>query len=78
MPDFYGGPIPVEQIPKVTVTFGNLRVNGTLVDKPSATAGYPKGVPDYAEAMARDGQLVVNVGASVPNRQERRVDLLRP
>jgi len=78
LPDFYGRLIPVEQIPKVTVTFGNLRVNGTPVDKPSATAVYPKGVPDYAEAVVRDGQLVVRVGEPVSNRQDRRVELLRP
>ena len=76
--EIYGRLIPVEQIPKVTVTFGNLRVNGTPVDKPSATAVYPKGVPDYAEAVARDGQLVVQVGEPVSNRQDRRVELLRP
>ena len=55
--EIYGQPIPVEQIPKLTVTFGNLRVNGTPVEKPSATAMYPKRVPDYAEALAQDGQV---------------------
>jgi hypothetical protein len=74
--EIYGRPIPVEQIPKVTVTFGNLRVNGTPVEKPSATAVYPKRIPDYAEAVAREGQLVVKVGEPVANRKERRVELL--
>lgn len=72
-----GGPLILpEEIPKVTVTFGNLRVNGTPVEKPSATAVYPRGVPDYAEAVAQDGQLVVKVGEPVPERKERRVKLL--
>ena len=66
----------MEQIPKVTVTFGNLRVNGTAVEKPSANAVYPKGVPDYADAVAQDGQLVVTVGKPVPDRKQRRVELL--
>ena len=74
--EVYGQPIPVEQIPKVTVTFGNLRVNGTPVVKPSATAVYPQRVPDYAVAVAQDGQLVVKVGEPVPDRKERRVELL--
>jgi hypothetical protein len=74
--EVYGRPIPVEEIPKVTVTLGNLRVNGTPVEKPSATAVYPKGVPDFAEAVAQDGQLVVKVGEPVQDRKERRVELL--
>jgi hypothetical protein len=74
--DIYGRQIPVEEIPKVTVTFGNLRVNGTPVEKPSATAVYPRRVPDYAEAVAKDGQLVVKVGEPVADRQRREVALL--
>ena len=74
--EIYGRPIPVEQIPNVTVTFGNLRVNGTPVEKPSATAVYPMRVPDYAEATAEAGQLVVKVGEPVPARKQRRVELL--
>jgi hypothetical protein len=68
--------IPLEQIPEVTVTFGNLRVNGSPVEKPSATAVYPRQIPEYAEAVAQDGQLVVTVGKPVPVRKQRRVELL--
>jgi len=74
--EIYGRQIPVEEIPKVTVTFGNLRVNGTAVEKPAATAVYPRGIPDYAEAVAQDGQLVINVGEPVPERKQRQVELL--
>ena len=44
---------PGEGIPKVTVTFGDLRVNGTPVEKPSATAVYPKGIPDSPRPSSR-------------------------
>jgi hypothetical protein len=37
---------------------------------------YPKRIPDYAEAIAEDGHLVVKVGEPVPDRKERRVELL--
>ena len=74
--EIYGRQIPLEEIPKVTVTFGNLRVNGTAVEKPAATAVYPRGIPDYAEAVAQDGQLVIKVGEPLPERNERRVELL--
>lgn len=74
--EVYGPAIPVEQIPKVTVTFGNLRVNGQPVESPAATAIYPDGVPDYADTTAQDGRLVVQVGQPVEGRVQRRVKLL--
>ena len=74
--EIYGRAIPVEEIPKLSVTFGNLRVNGQAIDKPSATAVYPQGVPDYAAASASEGSLVVRVGEKVEDRQERNVNLL--
>ncbi len=73
--EIYGPRIPVEQIPAVTVTFGNLRVGGVAVEKPTATAVYPKGVPDYAETVAQDGRVVVKVGQPV-QRKSRQVRLL--
>ena len=74
--EIYGRAIPVEQIPKVNVTFGNLRVNGLPVETPTATAIYPDGVPDYADTTAQDGQLVVQVGEPVEGRVQRRVKVL--
>ena len=68
--------IPVEKIPQVTVTFSNPTVNGKPVKDATATAIYPKGVPDYANATAVDGALVVRVGEKVANRTQRRVRLL--
>jgi hypothetical protein len=73
--EVYGRRIPVTEIPKVTVTFGNLVINGKPV-KASATAIYPKKVPDYAEAVAKDGAVVVNVGQAVENRMQRQVRLI--
>ncbi len=73
--EIYGPRIPVEEIPSVTVTFGNLRVNGEPVERPSATALYPGDVPDYAEAVVENGNVVVRVGKPV-ERTERQVRLL--
>ena len=50
--EVYGPRIPVSEIPKVMVTFGNLTVNGKPVKVATAEAIYPKKVPDYAEAVA--------------------------
>jgi len=74
--EIYGPRIPVEEIPTVAVTFGNLRVNGQPVETPSATAIYPDGVPDYADTTAQDGNLVVRVGEPVEDRGQRRVKVL--
>ena len=74
--EIYGRPIPVEQIPKLSVTFGNLRVNGQAIKNPGATAVYPKGVPDYADAGVSEGQVVVQVGHKVEGRKQRRLKLL--
>ena len=74
--EIYGRVIPVEQIPRVTVTFSNPTVNGQPVKDATATAIYPDGVPDYANAIAVDGALVVRVGEKVANRAKRRVRLL--
>jgi len=73
--EIYGPRIPVEQIPEVTVTFGNLRVNGVPVEHLSAMAVYSKDVPDYAEAVAEDSRVVVKIGSRV-ERKARQVRLL--
>jgi hypothetical protein len=74
--EVYGRRIPLTEIPKVTVTFGNLTVNGRLVKVASATAIYSKKVPDYADAVAKDGAVVVKVGQALENRKERKVQLI--
>ena len=74
--EVYGRRIPVGEIPKVTVTFGNLTVNDRPVTLASAEAVYPKDVPDYADTKAERGALVVTVGRPVDDRPERKVRLL--
>ncbi len=69
--EIYGQLRPVNDIPKLTVTFDNLRVNGTPVDKLSATAIYPKDVPDYASASPKGQALEITVGQPVENRSRR-------
>lgn len=73
--EIYGPPIPLNAIPKVTVTFGNLRVNGEPIKNATATAVYSKEVPDYAEAVAKAGHVVVRIGSPV-KRRARQVRLL--
>ena len=43
---------------------------------PTADAIYPKGVPDYADAVAKDGFLAITVGQPVEAREKRRVKLI--
>ena len=66
----------MDEIPKVVVTFGNLKVNGEALPAPAVEAIYPKGVPDYAEATANDGMVVIEVGKPIENRVERKVQLV--
>jgi hypothetical protein len=74
--EVYGRRRPVADIPKLTVTFGPPVVNGQAVKVASADAVYPRGVPDYADAVARDGALVITVGQPVEGRPKRQVRLI--
>jgi hypothetical protein len=74
--EIYGERIPLSQIPKVTVTFGNLSVNGKAVQVASAQANFPEDVPDYASVSAQNGAVVVKVGEPVENRKDRSVSVI--
>ena len=74
--EVYGRRIPVDEIPRVNVTFGNLVVNGKPVKVKAATAIYPKKVPDYAEAVTKDRTVSVTVGEPVENRKVREIRLI--
>ena len=74
--EIYGRQKPVSEIPKLTITFGPPVVNGIAAKKPTAEAVYPKGVPDYADAAAKDGSLVITVGRPIEGREKRRVKLI--
>jgi len=73
--EVYGRRIPVSEIPKVTVTFGNLKINGQAAEVKAVQAVYPKGVPDYANAKSKDGSVIIEVGEPVEGRTDRRVEL---
>lgn len=73
--EVYGQRKPVAEIPKFTVTFGNLRVNGQPATVKSVEAIYPPKVPDYAEAEGNDGSVVIKVGQPVEGRTTRREKL---
>ena len=74
--EVYGRRRPVTDIPKVTVTFSPPIVTGIVAKSPTAKAIYPKGVPDYAEAVAQDGSLVIKVGQPVKGREKREAILI--
>lgn len=74
--EIYGRRIPLERIPDVTVTLGNLKVNGGSVKEPGVVAVYPKDVPDYAQARAENSSVIVRVGTEIRDRSSRRVRLL--
>jgi hypothetical protein len=73
--EIYGQRRPVADIPRLTVTFGNVRVNGEAVESATAKAVYPKGVPDFADAKAKDNTLVITIGQPV-ERAAREVKLI--
>jgi hypothetical protein len=74
--EVYGRRIPVAKIPKLTVTFGNLKINGQAADVRAVQAIYPQGVPDYADAKLKDGSVIIEVGEPVEGRTDRRVELM--
>jgi hypothetical protein len=74
--EVYGRRIPVGEIPDVTVTLGDLVVNGRPVKPATAEAVYPKGVPGYADAKAEGERLVITVGKQVEGRTKRSVRLI--
>jgi hypothetical protein len=51
-------------------------VNGQPIASPRATAIYPVGVPDYADASASEGQVLVRVGEKVEGRTKREATIL--
>lgn len=74
--EIYGTRRPMTDIPKVTVTFSPPIVNGIIAKNPTAKAIYPRGVPDYAEAEAQGGALVIKVGHPVRGREKREAILI--
>ena len=74
--EVYGERIPLQEIPKLTVTIGNFRVNGKPVKPVWADAVYPNDVPNYADVTTKDGTLTIKVGHPVQDRKARNVQLI--
>jgi len=72
--EVYGKRIPLEEIPDVTIDFGNFRLQGQPVSLDSAKAVYPSKVPDYARCEAVATGVRVTVGEPV-ERTKRQEDL---
>lgn len=73
--EVYGARIPVAEIPRVTVTFNHLRVNGKPATVKSVEAIYPRGVPDYAAAKSAGKSVEIIVGQPVEGRTVRQTRL---
>lgn len=70
--EIYGRRKPVEAIPKLTVKFDNLRVNGEPANWKVVDVMYPQGVPDYASAKSIEGGINIDIGKPVETRKSRR------
>jgi hypothetical protein len=73
--EIYGPRRPVADIPKLTVSYGNLRVNGVVVQGVTAKAIYPKGVPDYANVSAKGSGVEIAIGKPISDRRQREVEV---
>ena len=73
--EVYGPRIPTAEIPKLTVRFGNLKINNAPVEWKKVDAIYPKGVPDFADATADENWVKIVVGEEV-SRERRRVTVI--
>jgi hypothetical protein len=73
--EIYGARRPVADIPRLAITFGPPQVNGIPVKGATAEAIYPPGVPDVAEAVVKEGGLLVTLGEEKSVRPKRRVKL---
>jgi hypothetical protein len=63
--EIYGGLIPYEKIPKVTITFENWRVNGKPIVPVSASANYPVNVPPYLHSKVEGSKVHAICGEPV-------------
>ncbi len=69
--EIYGRAIPLEKIPKLTVTFDNWRVNGQPVTPVRATAHYPRNVPPYAATKVEGGKVQAIIGEPVDRKKQK-------
>ena len=74
--ELYGPRSVTSAIPKLTVTFGNLTVNGKPVTDLRADVHYDVGVPDYTRVDAHGKSVIVKLGQPARNRKYRQVRLI--
>lgn len=60
--EIYRRPIPLDQIPDITVTFSNWRINGEAVTPEVASAFYADGVPPYLASEVEGGAVKATIG----------------
>ncbi len=60
--EIYGGSIPYYRIPRIKITFGNIKVNGTRAYNDYAYSSYPKNVPPYGTSYENNGMVTVELG----------------
>jgi hypothetical protein len=64
------------ETPKLSVTLENLQINGTALENGTALAEYPDGAADFAVASGNGKSVSITLGQLIPDRKQRRVDLL--
>ena len=69
--EIYGPRIPLEKIPKITVTFEAWRINGKATPPKSALAYYPRNVPQYAGSKVEGKQVIGTIGKNVDRNQSK-------
>jgi hypothetical protein len=67
---------PPGVVPRMTITFCNLRVDGKPVEGLTALAEYPEGGPKFVEATGQGTSVVVTLGRPSKERRRRRIDLV--
>jgi hypothetical protein len=69
--ELYGSKPALADIPRLTVTFNNLRVNGEPAHPVALDVVYPNDVPDYADAVQDGDGVKVVVGQPIMDRKNR-------
>jgi len=63
--EIYGPRIPLKQIPQLTVTFEDWRINDKATPPTRAVAVYPRNVPQYATSRADGKKTLGTIGTPV-------------
>lgn len=75
--EIYGPRRPVAEIPHLTITFGNLKLNHRPIPLTRCEAIYPRGVPDSAQSRRTgDHTVTIKLTDPLPERPQRRETLI--